>query len=114
MSDDADFRRATRRVLFPNPQPVQDIPGAGTSAAEESEKHVKIKVTINLDGDVVNHFKERAREEGLPYQLLINQTLRSYMLGERPERLAKEVSKLLEDDPNFIAKLAQAVRADKG
>ncbi|MCB0323762.1 MAG: BrnA antitoxin family protein [Bdellovibrionales bacterium] len=109
MTDDADFRRATRRLLFPEPEPVQSIPGAGTSAAAESDKHARVKVTINLDGDIVAHFKEQAKCEGIPYQSLINRTLREFMLGAKPERMAKEVGGVLLDDHEFLEQLSLIV-----
>lgn len=107
MSEDATFRSATRRLLFKDPEPVQDIPGAGSSAAADADKYIRVKVTINLDGDVVQHFKDQARQEGIPYQTLINQTLRECIHGSKPQQLAKSVSETLLNDPRFL----DAVRA---
>lgn len=33
---------------------------------------VRRRVTINLDGDTVDYFKEEARRTGIPYQNIIN------------------------------------------
>ena len=35
-------------------------------------KKLKKQVTINLDVDTVNYFKEQADSSGIPYQTLIN------------------------------------------
>lgn len=43
---------------------------------------LKIRVSINLDGDVIAHFKALAAQPGaLPYQTQINQALRRVMEG---------------------------------
>jgi uncharacterized protein (DUF4415 family) len=102
MSDEQIFRRAARRVLFDKPEEVQDIPGAGRSAAEDAQRHTRVKITINLDGDVIGFFKEWAKEEGLPYQNLINRVLREYAQGGRPEKIAQSVSSILLRDQGFI------------
>ncbi len=111
--DDATFRSATRRLLFKDPEKVQDIPGAGRSAAEESDKHVRVKVTINLDGDVISHFKARSKKEGIPYQTLINQTLREHMAGSRPEQLASRAAEILLEDQEFLDALAIRLKETK-
>ena len=33
---------------------------------------LKKQITINLDGDIVDYFKQQAEETGIPYQKLIN------------------------------------------
>lgn len=37
---------------------------------------LKDKITINLDAAVVRYFKELSKENGIPYQMLINLYLR--------------------------------------
>ncbi len=108
--EDTTFRSATRRVLFEEPEQVQDIPGAGSSAAQDSDKHVRVKVTINLDGDVISHFKECSKREGIPYQTLINQTLREHISGSKPEQLAGLAAELLLDDESFLAQVAARIK----
>lgn len=110
MGDEEDLalRRATRRLLFRTTNP-EKIPGAGTSAARTPERHLKIKVTMNLDGDIVQHFKEQARSCGQPYQSLINQALRELMEGSKPERIAREVKTLLAADGQFLQQLRDAL-----
>ena len=45
--------------------------------------NVKINVHIRLDADVSNYFKEKAKEEGGKYQMLINQYLRAAIFKPR-------------------------------
>ena len=45
--------------------------------------NVKINVHIRLDGDVVNYFKEKAKQEGGKYQTIINQYLRTAISKQR-------------------------------
>ncbi|MFN8390773.1 MAG: BrnA antitoxin family protein [Bdellovibrionota bacterium] len=111
MDNEVDFTKATRRLLFrrneEQPAAAAKIPGAGKSAAERPERHVRVKVTMNLDGDVLSFFKDRAKEDGRPYQTLINQVLREYVSGSRPERIAQDVAEILLTDEAFVASLAQ-------
>lgn len=66
----------------------------------------KVRVTIALDRDVVEHFKNKADQRGaLPYQTQINQTLRETI--ERPPAHAMK-SALLQDKA-FIRTLAREV-----
>jgi uncharacterized protein (DUF4415 family) len=113
MENDVNFNKATRRLLFRDApaeeNPAELIPGAGKSAAETPERHIRIKVTMNLDGDVVAFFKARAKNEGQPYQSLINQILRDYVSGSRPERMAKDVAEVLLQDSAFLDNLAQKI-----
>ncbi len=69
-------------------------------------KRRKIKVTINLDPAVVRFFKEKAREEGVGYQTLINEALKRVV---EEERLAQFLKARLLSDENFIATLAQKI-----
>ena len=113
MSDAEDFKKATRRLLFPKEvEQIQEIPGAGTSAAAASERHTRVKVTINLDGEVVQYFKDWAGREGRPYQSLVNQVLREFVSGSRPERLAQQVKEFLLGDREFLDSLATALSVD--
>ena len=35
-------------------------------------KRLKKQITINIDSDTINYFKEQAEDSGIPYQTLIN------------------------------------------
>ena len=110
-TEDAVINRATRRVLFKEVKPVQSIPGAGSSAASGPRRHVKTKITINLDGDILEGLKDYADNEGVRYQTLINQILRDYLAGSKPERLAAEVADHLLSDKLFLAKLKALIES---
>jgi hypothetical protein len=69
-----------------------------------------VKVTMNIDGDVINHFKERARREGRPYQFLMNEALREQIEGSRAEQIAGQVGELLRADRSFLNLLAAELR----
>lgn len=43
----------------------------------------KTRITIYLDDDVLETFRERSDRLGLGYQTLINQTLRNHLANER-------------------------------
>ena len=104
-----DFSRAARRVLFGK---EDEIPGTGKSAAEQSRRHVRRKVTMNLDDDVLSHFKDLGEELGRPYQLLINDALREFIGGNRTERMALEVGKILLEESDFVDQVLRVI-ADK-
>ncbi len=108
------FRQASRRMLFRGEAtiPGDRIPGEGRSAAELPERHFRQKVTMNLDADIIAFFKERAATEKTPYQFLINQVLREYIHGTRPEQLAKAVGEALLSDESFCSRLRSLVHID--
>lgn len=66
MHDEYDFSDAKR---------AKDVPHLAKLQAESTGK---TRITIMLDNDVLKKFRERAKEEGLGYQTLINQALKSY------------------------------------
>jgi uncharacterized protein (DUF4415 family) len=84
-------------------------PLPGLDAA--NEKPAKVRITISLDQDVIEHFKtEAAKPGGLPYQTQINQALRKALSMETQEEAEAMKSALL-DDPEFLEALAKKVRA---
>ena len=46
-------------------------------------KVLKKPITINLDENIINYFKEEANTVGIPYQTLINMYLRDCMTNNR-------------------------------
>ncbi len=60
---------------FSNAKRAKDIPHL---AKLQSEEKGKTRITIMLDNDILNNFRSRAKTEGLGYQTLINQVLKSY------------------------------------
>lgn len=118
-AEEIDFDRITRRLLFGQPTRPEtiaglEIPGAGRSAASEPRRHVRNKITLNVDGDIVEYFKTLGRERGRAYQLLINDALREYIEGNKPERLAQQVAGLLLSSEDFLAEISAAVEAVRG
>lgn len=70
----------------------------GTVEIDDSEfdpKNVKERITIFLDQDIVDSFRERAESQGSKYQTLINQALREHLqkpsLEKRLERVEKKL-----------------------
>ncbi len=53
-------------------------------------KKLKQQVTINLEADTVNYFKDMASVSGIPYQTLINLYLSDCMKNKRQLRLSWE------------------------
>lgn len=67
---------------------------------DAAERPMKVRITITLDQDLVDHFKAEAAKPGaLPYQTQINQTLRKAVASEepRPEQTHAIKAALLED-----------------
>lgn len=59
---------------------------------ETSSTHAKVQITMKLDLDVLNYFKERATEpNSAPYQTQINNELRAIM--EKNEKAKGKVKK---------------------
>jgi len=72
----------------------------------QSPEQAKVRVTIALDRDVVEHFKVAAARRGaLPYQTQINQTLRQAIEQSPTQALKSELLK----DKDFIRSLAREV-----
>ncbi len=66
MRDEYDFSDAKR---------AKDVPHL---AKLQSEAKGKTRITIMLDNEILSNFRARAEKEGLGYQTLINQALKSY------------------------------------
>ncbi len=87
------FRRRTRKI---NP------------------RETKIKMTMFVDGDVLQHFKKRAEApNAAPYQTQINQELRAAMerdLEDEKTHLDEVAEKLL-SNPNFLQAISEKLKA---
>lgn len=78
------------------------LPGLKEQALEQA----KVRVTIALDRDVVEHYKQAAASRGaLPYQTQINQALRQTIEQPATQALKSELLK----DKEFIRSLAREV-----
>jgi uncharacterized protein (DUF4415 family) len=77
---------------------------------ETKQSDGKVRITINLDGDILEYFKERAsKSNAAPYQTQINSELRRIMKGGR-KPVTSTAKELLQDD-NFIEALKDKLKA---
>jgi uncharacterized protein (DUF4415 family) len=74
---------------------------------------MKQRITIALDQDVVEFFKELAKAPGaLPYQTQVNQALREYiqqMIHDKKEKDLTSIKVKLLKDPKFINAIAKQI-----
>jgi uncharacterized protein (DUF4415 family) len=74
MRKEYDFSKAWRSEYWKKMPP----PG-------QLDRHIKVRITIFVDNDILKFFKARAAKRGKPpYQTQINQALREYMEGSGP------------------------------
>jgi len=72
----------------------------GTKAMRERmAKAKKIKITINVDEDLLLELRRMAASTGIPYQSLLNRVLKDAVMakkdeGSRLDRLEREVQRL--------------------
>jgi len=78
-----------------------------------SKRPAKMRITIALDQDLVEHFKvEASKPGGLPYQTQINQALRKALEIEgHRELVPSEIKQALLEDAEFLENLAAKMRA---
>ena len=76
---------------FSNAKPVKDVPHLAKWQAAASKG--KTRITIMLDNDVIEYFRERAETQGIGYQTMINAALKRAMelagSGDEPLTVAK-------------------------
>ena len=71
---------------------------------DQLDRHIKVRITIFIDNDILKFFKAKAATRGKPpYQTQINQALREYMEGRPPPGKGN-----LSDDA-LISRLAERV-----
>ena len=71
----------------------------------------KTRITIRLDDDVLEWFREQADAAGgASYQTLINQALREYV-GERAEPLEEKIRRMVREE---VARYGEGGRAKHG
>ncbi len=77
-------------------------------------REAKIKMTMFIDGDILQHFKKRAEtSNAAPYQTQINQELRAIMerdLANEQEKL-DEVAEKLVNNPRFLSAISERLKA---
>ena len=67
----------------------------------------KDRVTIFFDSDIVRNFKERSEREGVGYQTLMNEALRTVIEREATADLKEDMLK----DKKFLKRLKSALSA---
>jgi uncharacterized protein (DUF4415 family) len=76
--------------------------------AVRDAKTPKVAMTMRIDADVLEFFKQRAAESGAPgYQTQINDVLRAFM--EKSEKMPAGAAALLENE-TFLAAVAEKIR----
>lgn len=51
-------------------------------------KQLKRQITINIDSDTIDFFKQQSESSGIPYQTLINLYLRDCAVNKRQPKLS--------------------------
>lgn len=80
-----------------------NIDTKGTKALRKmmakTKKTKKIKITVNVDEDLLTELRQMAEDAGAPYQSLLNKVLKDAVMGKKAEgsrldRLEREVERL--------------------
>ena len=77
-------------------------------------REAKIKMTMFIDGDILQHFRRRAAApNAAPYQTQINQELRAAMERDlaQEENNLDEMAKKLLNNPNFLEAISEKLKA---
>lgn len=80
---------------FDNAEPAADIP---VLARYQAQNKAKTPITINIDTDVLNAFRERADAAGQGYQPMINAALRQFLAQERREDLEAILRRVIREE----------------
>lgn len=105
------MKTKSRRVsdtLVLDPKKLKRLPRGSflAKAGETQARNTKVRISILIDLDVLNFFKERATQAGaLAYQTQINQVLRAQMEGKDTVN-----ADTLSQDDRFIEAVAQRVK----
>lgn len=90
----------------PNPAKLR----RGIEALHEKREAAKTKITIRLDEEVIQQFKDMA-PEGRGYQSLINQALREWLAAQDVKELVREeLTDLVDKAVSSIESAAQLPR----
>ena len=83
MKKDYDFSRAKRGAVIP--------------------QRGKTRITIYLDDEVIDEFRERADEAGSGYQTMINEALREYLSKSNRPIDEKSLRKILREELKSVS-----------
>jgi uncharacterized protein (DUF4415 family) len=90
-----------------DPKKLKRLPRGSflAKSAETGPRNTKVRISILLDLDVLNFFKDKASKAGaLAYQTQINQILRAYV----EDKAEPDAARLVHDD-RFIRAVAKRV-----
>lgn len=77
---------------------------------EKAIDQTKVRITISLDKDIIEHFKVESKMKGaLPYQTQINQELRKLIDEPRGTKNFSEIKTTLLHDKTFINEVAKKI-----
>ena len=95
-------KRGVRRIArSERPLAVRNLAG------EVSLRECKSRITIYLDADIINFYKELAGNSDAGYQTLINQTLREIVDGERQTEKTLGIKHEILQDKIFLLELKE-------
>jgi BrnA antitoxin of type II toxin-antitoxin system len=84
------------------------------SEETKDNTHAKVQITMKIDLDVLNYFKERASEpNSAPYQTQINNELRAIMESEKVEGKSKKAKNGFDEllsNKKFLKAVAKEVK----
>jgi uncharacterized protein (DUF4415 family) len=97
---DAELKKRGFRRLSPEelPKAIRNLRGSGKKV---QLRDCKSRITIYLDADIVEHFKQQSDENGKGYQTLINDALRNLVDNENAVGKFDEIL----EDKEFLSKL---------
>lgn len=112
---EVEYTEADREELRQAGYSEEELPGLGKHTFRRA-RHItprreqKIKITMYIDADILDFFKERAKEPNAsPYQTQINNELRAVI--ERKSLKDEVVTISMLDNPAFISALAEKLKA---
>ncbi|CAN5685389.1 hypothetical protein BH20ACI4_BH20ACI4_30490 [soil metagenome] len=112
---EVEYTEADIQEMRENGYSEDELPSVGKHTFRRSRfitkrRDQKLKVTIMLDADVVDFYKEQAAKAGnLPYQTQINRQLRKAM--EKTQNPNSQVVTLeMLENPAFLAELATRLK----
>ncbi len=112
---EVEYTEADIQEMRENGYSEDELPSVGKHIFRRARhivprKEQKLKVTIMLDADVVDFYKEQAAEAGnLPYQTQINRQLRKAMEKTKNPNSQVVTLEMLEN-PTFLAELATRLK----
>ncbi|MCW5962244.1 MAG: BrnA antitoxin family protein [Pyrinomonadaceae bacterium] len=112
---EAEYTEADIQEMRDQGVSEEDLPSVGKHTFRRSRfivprKEQKLKVTIMLDADVLDFYKEQAAKAGnLPYQTQINRQLRKAMEKAKDPKSQVVTLEMLEN-PAFLSKLADKLK----